>query len=131
VHALWHRRHTTKFNGVSYPVQRAAEAVYSPEGGDQCRALADYYLRNAALIRREVTDLGYECIGGENSPYIWVDTRMDSWKFFDRLLEQAHVVCTPGVGFGRCGAGYVRISAFNDHEKVQQALERMRRTLKR
>ncbi|RPJ77343.1 MAG: LL-diaminopimelate aminotransferase [Desulfobacteraceae bacterium] len=130
VHALWHRRHTTKFNGVSYPVQRAAEAVYSTEGLAQCRELSDYYLRNAALIRRELTALGYECIGGENSPYIWVDSRMDSWKFFDLLLEQAHVACTPGVGFGRCGAGYVRISAFNDHDKVQQAMERIRRTLK-
>ena len=130
VHALWHRRHTTKFNGVSYPVQRAAEAVYSPEGRAQCRELIDYYLRNAALIRKEMTALGYDCIGGQNSPYIWVDGRMDSWEFFDRLLEKANVVCTPGVGFGRCGAGYIRISAFNDYEKVQKAIERIRKTLK-
>ena len=130
VHALWHRRHTTKFNGVSYPVQRAAEAVYSPEGRAQCRELIDYYLRNAALIRKEMTDLGYECVGGGNSPYIWVDGKMDSWEFFDRLLEKANVVCTPGVGFGRCGAGYIRISAFNDYEKVQKAIERIRNTLK-
>ncbi len=130
VHALWHRRHTTKFNGVSYPVQRAAEAVYSPEGRAQCRELIDYYLRNAALIRKEMTALGYDCIGGQNSPYIWVDGKMDSWKFFDRLLEKANVVCTPGVGFGRCGAGYIRISAFNDYEKVQKAIERIRNTLK-
>jgi LL-diaminopimelate aminotransferase len=130
LHALWHRRHTTKFNGVSYPVQRAAEAVYTPEGQAQCRDLIDYYLRNAALIRREMTDLGYECVGGENSPYIWVDGKMDSWKFFDRLLEKANVVCTPGVGFGRCGAGYIRISAFNDYEKVQKAMDRIRQTLR-
>ena len=130
VHALWHRRHTTKFNGVSYPVQRAAEAVYSPEGRAQCRELIDYYLRNAALIRKEMTALGYDCIGGQNSPYIWVDGKMDSWKFFDRLLEKANVVCTPGVGFGRCGAGYIRISAFNDYEKVQKAMDRIRNTLK-
>jgi LL-diaminopimelate aminotransferase len=130
VHALWHRRHTTKFNGVSYPVQRAAEAVYSPEGRTQCRELIDYYLRNAALIRKEMTALGYECIGGENSPYIWVDGKVDSWKFFDLLLDKANVVCTPGVGFGRCGAGFIRISAFNDHEKVQAAMERIRKTFK-
>jgi LL-diaminopimelate aminotransferase len=130
LHPLWHRRHTTKFNGVSYPVQRAAEAVYGPEGRTQCRELIDYYLRNASLIRREMTELGYECVGGENSPYIWVDGKMDSWKFFDRLLEKANVVCTPGVGFGRCGAGYIRISAFNDCEKVQKAIERIRKTLK-
>jgi LL-diaminopimelate aminotransferase len=130
VHALWHRRHTTKFNGVSYPVQRAAEAVYSPEGLAQCRELSDYYLRNAALIRAELSALGYECIGGENSPYVWVNGRMDSWTFFDRLLEKANVVCTPGEGFGRCGAGYIRISAFNHHEKVQAAMARIRQTVK-
>jgi len=130
LHPLWNRRHTTKFNGVSYPVQRAAEAVYSPEGRAQCRQLIDYYLRNAALIRKEMTNLGYECIGGENSPYIWVDGKMDSWKFFDLVLEKANVVCTPGVGFGRCGAGFVRISAFNDHENVQRAMERIRHAIK-
>jgi LL-diaminopimelate aminotransferase len=130
VHALWLRRHTTKFNGVSYPVQRAAEAVYTPEGRAQCRQLIDYYLRNAALIRKEMAALGYECIGGENSPYIWVDGKMDSWEFFDLLLGKANVVCTPGVGFGRCGDGYIRISAFNDYEKVQAAMERIRRAVK-
>jgi LL-diaminopimelate aminotransferase len=127
VHSLWLRRHTTKFNGVSYPVQRAAEAVFTAEGRAQCRELIDYYLRNATLIRREMTDLGFACIGGDNSPYIWVDGKMDSWAFFDLLLEKANVVCTPGVGFGRCGAGYIRISAFNDYEKVQVALERIRK----
>jgi LL-diaminopimelate aminotransferase len=131
LHALWLRRHTTKFNGVSYPVQRAAEAVYSPEGRAQCRELIDYYLGNAALIRGALTELGYACVGGENSPYIWLDSGMDSWKFFDRLLEEAHVVCTPGVGFGRCGAGFIRISAFNNRESVEKAIERMRRTLGR
>jgi len=110
-------------------VQRAAEAVYTPEGRTQCRQLIDYYLRNAALIRKEMTTLGYECIGGENSPYIWVDGKMDSWKFFDLLLEKANVDCTPGVGFGRCGAGYIRISAFNDYEKVQTAIERIRQAI--
>jgi LL-diaminopimelate aminotransferase len=125
LHALWHRRHTTKFNGVSYPVQRAAEAVYSDEGKRQCRALIDGYLENAAIIRSAMRELGYNCIGGDNSPYIWVDGRSDSWAFFDRLLQKAAVVCTPGSGFGRCGAGFIRISAFNSREKVRQAMERI------
>jgi len=129
LHALWNRRHTTKFNGVSYPVQRAAEAVYSKEGKAQVRASIDYYLVNAALIRKEMTALGYECIGGDNSPYIWVDGRTDSWAFFDMLLEKAGVVCTPGAGFGRCGKGYIRISAFNNHENVEEAIERIKQAL--
>ncbi len=129
VHDLWYRRHTTKFNGVSYPVQRAAEAVYSNEGMAQSKALIDYYMKNAALIRREITGLGYECIGGENSPYIWIDGRMDSWAFFDMLLEKAGVVCTPGAGFGRCGEGYIRISAFNHYENVEKAMQRIKQAL--
>jgi LL-diaminopimelate aminotransferase len=129
LHALWHRRHTTKFNGVSYPVQRAAAAVYSDEGRIQAKALIDYYMKNAALIRKEIADLGYDCIGGENSPYIWLDGRMDSWEFFDMLLEKAGVVCTPGAGFGRCGEGYIRISAFNNYENVESAMERIKTAL--
>lgn len=129
LHALWFRRHTTKFNGVSYPVQRAAEAIYSDEGSAQAKELIDYYLTNASLIRREMTDLGYECIGGENSPYIWVDGKMDSWEFFDMLLEKAGVVCTPGAGFGRCGEGYIRISAFNNYENVKRAMQRIKKAL--
>ena len=129
VHPLWLRRHTTKFNGVSYPVQRAVEAVYDEEGRRQTRELTDYYLHNAALIREKMTALGYDCIGGENSPYIWVEGRFDSWKFFDLLLEKAGVVCTPGAGFGRCGEGYIRISAFNSHEKVQLAMNRITEAL--
>jgi LL-diaminopimelate aminotransferase len=131
LHALWTRRHTTKFNGVSYPVQRAAEALYGREGRSQAKALIDYYLANAALMRNEIESLGYECIGGENSPYIWVDVKMDSWEFFDMLLERAGVVCTPGAGFGRCGERYIRISAFNDHEAVQEAMQRIDRALGR
>jgi LL-diaminopimelate aminotransferase len=127
---LWNRRHATKFNGVSYPVQRAAEAVYSKAGRSQTRELIDYYLKNAAFIRQEMSALGYDCIGGENSPYIWVDTGMDSWEFFDRLLEKAGVVCTPGAGFGKCGEGYVRISAFNHMENVQEAMARISDALK-
>ncbi|MDD2316649.1 MAG: LL-diaminopimelate aminotransferase [Desulfobacterales bacterium] len=129
LHSLWNRRHCTKFNGVSYPVQRAAEAVYSDEGKAQTRKLIDYYLKNAALIRKEMTALGYECTGGENSPYIWVDGRRDSWEFFDLLLQKAGVVCTPGAGFGRCGRGYIRISAFNHYENVQKAMERIKTAL--
>ncbi|MBW1997691.1 MAG: LL-diaminopimelate aminotransferase [Deltaproteobacteria bacterium] len=129
LHTLWHRRHSTKFNGVSYPVQRAAEAVYSEEGKEQTRSLVDYYLRNASLIREKMIELGYECVGGENSPYIWMDGKRDSWEFFDLLLEKAGVVCTPGAGFGRCGRGFIRISAFNDYNKVDEAMERIREAL--
>ena len=129
LHALWYRRQSTKFNGVSYPVQKAAEAVYSEEGQQQTKALIDYYLKNAALIRQEMTALGFDCIGGENSPYIWIDGRSDSWKFFDRLLEKAAVVCTPGAGFGKCGEGYIRLSAFNDYDKVETAMARIRKAL--
>jgi len=131
LHALWNRRHTTKFNGVSYPVQRAAEAVYSKEGKAQVRASIDYYLVNAALIRKEMTALGYECIGGDNSPYIWINGKTDSWAFFDMLLEKAGVVCTPGAGFGKCGEGFIRISAFNNYDSVQEAMQRIKEALGR
>jgi LL-diaminopimelate aminotransferase len=130
VHGLWQRRQATKFNGVFYAVQRAAEAVYSDAGRRQSRELTDYYLNNAAHIRQQMTALGYTCIGGENSPYIWVDGRTDSWEFFDRLLENAGVVCTPGAGFGKCGEGYIRISAFNSSENIQRAMTRITAALK-
>jgi LL-diaminopimelate aminotransferase len=129
VHALWNRRHGTKFNGVSYPVQKAAEAVYTDEGQAQTRALIDGYLANAALIRTEMTALGFECVGGENAPYIWVDGQRDSWAFFDLLLNEAGVVCTPGAGFGQCGEGYIRISAFNSRENVEKAMARIKSAL--
>ena len=125
LHPLWNRRHTTKFNGVSYPVQRAAEAVYSDEGKGQVRQLTDYYLKTASLILEKMTGLGYTCAGGEDSPYIWVNARMDSWQFFDLLLEKAAVVCTPGSGFGACGRGYIRLSAFNQYEQVEVAMDRI------
>ena len=130
VHALWNRRHTTKFNSVSYPVQRAAAAIYGEEGRRQAKEMTDYYLSNAAVIRREITALGYDCIGGENSPYIWVDGRTDSWKFFDLLLEKAGVVCTPGAGFGKCGEGFIRISAFNSAQNVEKAMQRISEALR-
>jgi LL-diaminopimelate aminotransferase len=125
LHPLWNRRHTTKFNGVSYPVQRAAEAVYSPDGATQVRALSDYYLENAAVIRSRMSALGFHLVGGANSPYIWVRTGSDSWAFFDRILNEAGVVITPGSGFGACGQGYIRISAFNSHENVAEAMDRL------
>ena len=129
VHDLWFRRQSTKFNAVSYPVQRAAAAVYSDEGRAQARALIEYYLKNAALIRTEMEALGYECVGGENSPYIWIYGKTDSWQFFDMLLEKAGVVCTPGAGFGKCGEGFIRISAFNNTENVQLAMQKIKQAL--
>ena len=131
LHSLWNRRQTTKFNGVSYPVQRAAEAIYSEEGKIEVKNLNDYYLKNAALIRQEIDKLGYKYVGGENSPYIWVKCNMDSWEFFDLLLKKAGVVCTPGAGFGKCGQGFIRLSAFNNFENVQKAMIRIGKILNR
>lgn len=130
LHAMWNRRHTTKFNGVSYPIQRAAEAVYSPAGKEQAKALIDFYLQNAAIIRATLIELGYAVTGGDNSPYLWVNVQKDSWKFFDMLLKRAQIVTTPGAGFGRCGQGYIRISAFNSRENVEEAMKRLRKVLK-
>ena len=130
LHALWNRRNTTKFNGVSYPVQRAAAAVYTDAGRSQARALTDFYLGNAKLIRAAMARLGFACAGGENAPYLWVNVGRDSWEFFDLLLERAQVVCTPGAGFGKCGEGHVRISAFNSRENVEQALDRIAAALR-
>ena len=129
LHGLWNRRHNTKFNGVSYPVQRAAAALYSEEGRKQSRELVTYYMDNAAMIRTAMTELGYRCVGGDNSPYIWIEGKMDSWKFFDLLLEKSGVVCTPGAGFGKCGEGYIRLSAFNSHENVKLAMQRIKDSL--
>jgi len=126
LHPMWNRRHTTKFNGVSYPVQRAAEAVYSPAGREQPQGLIDFYLGNARIIRETVVSLGYPVTGGINGPYLWVKTGGDSWAFFDQLLAQAQVVTTPGSGFGRCGEGYIRISAFNSRANVEEAMSRIR-----
>ena len=122
LHPMWNRRHTTKFNGVSYPVQRAAEAVYSADGACQTTQQVDYYLGNAKLIRAGIRALGLDCVG-------WVNVRGDSWAFFDRLLHAAQVVTTPGAGFGKCGEGYIRISAFNDRAKVQEAMGRIAQAL--
>ncbi|MCP3874987.1 MAG: LL-diaminopimelate aminotransferase [Desulfobacteraceae bacterium] len=130
LHALWNRRHSTKFNGVSYPVQKAADAVYSKEGKSQVKAQIDYYLNNADIIRKTIESIGFEYVGGKNSPYIWIDGKdRDSWDFFDLLLTKASVVCTPGGGFGRCGKQYIRISAFNSLENVTMAMDRIKEAL--
>lgn len=126
LHSLWLRRQATKFNGVSYPVQRAAAAVYSAEGREQTRALTDFYMENARLVREAMVAAGYTVSGGDNAPYIWINTGTDSWQFFDRMLNEAAVVCTPGAGFGKCGEGHIRISAFNSRANVLEALERLK-----
>ena len=125
---LWNRRQSTKFNGVSYIVQRGAEAVYSPEGQEQVLALVGFYMENAAIIRRELAAAGLQVHGGEQAPYVWIKTPegLDSWGFFDHLLGQAHVVGTPGSGFGAAGEGYFRLSAFNSRANVDEAMRRIR-----
>ena len=128
---LWNRRQSTKFNGVSYMVQRGAEAVYSPEGQAQVKALVAFYMENAAIIRRELASADLEVFGGEQAPYVWVKTPagLDSWAFFDQLLQQAHVVGTPGSGFGAAGEGYFRLSAFNSRANVEEAMVRIKAAL--
>jgi LL-diaminopimelate aminotransferase len=125
---LWNRRQSTKFNGVSYIVQRGAEAVYSPAGQEQVRALVGFYMENAAIIRRELAAAGLQVYGGQQAPYVWIKTPdgLDSWGFFDHLLGQAHVVGTPGSGFGAAGEGYFRLSAFNSRANVDEAMRRIR-----
>ena len=124
---LWNRRQTTKFNGVSYPVQVAAAAVYSDEGKKEIKETIDYYMENAKVIKSSLEELGLEVYGGVNSPYIWVKTpnNMDSWAFFDLLLNEANVVGTPGSGFGPSGEGYLRLTAFNTLENTKEAMNRI------
>ena len=128
---LWNRRQSTKFNGVSYIVQRGAKAVYSPEGQAQVRDLIGFYMQNAAIIRRELAAAGLAVYGGEQAPYVWVKTPagIDSWGFFDLLLQRAHVVGTPGSGFGAAGEGYFRLSAFNSRAAVEEATRRIQAAL--
>jgi LL-diaminopimelate aminotransferase len=123
IHSLWNRRHSTKFNGVSYPVQRGAEAIYSPEGKRQARETIEFYLTNARLVREALTKLGIQVYGGVNAPYVWLKTpgSLSSWDFFDKLLREAQLVGTPGSGFGTCGEGYFRLSAFNSRANVEEA----------
>jgi len=125
---LWNRRTSTKFNGASYPVQKAAAAVYSEAGWAQVKATVDYYMENARIIREGLTAAGISCFGGVDSPYIWLKTPegMTSWDFFDKLLQECFVVGTPGSGFGPSGEGYFRLSAFGDRENVETAVARIR-----
>ena len=124
---LWNRRQSTKFNGVSYIVQRGAEAVYSPEGQAQVKELVGFYMDNAQIIREKLTAANLAVYGGINAPYVWVKTPhgLSSWEFFDKLLETVNVVGTPGSGFGAAGEGYFRISAFNSRKNVEEAMQRI------
>ncbi|MEA3466384.1 MAG: LL-diaminopimelate aminotransferase [Thermodesulfobacteriota bacterium] len=124
---LWNRRQSTKFNGVSYPVQKAAEAVYSDEGWAQVQEIIDYYMANAKIIREGLEAAGITCYGGVNAPYIWLKTPegMTSWDFFDKLLNECFVLGTPGSGFGASGEGYFRLSAFGERENIEEAVKRI------
>lgn len=128
---LWNRRQCTKFNGVSYIVQRAAEAVYSSEGAAEVKALVAFYMENAAIIRNALSAAGLQVYGGEQAPYVWIKTPegLDSWEFFDNLLSGANVVGTPGSGFGAAGEGYFRLSAFNSRANVEEAMARLKKLL--
>jgi LL-diaminopimelate aminotransferase len=127
LHKLWNRRQSTKFNGVSYIVQRGAEAVYSEAGQAQIQELVSFYLENARIIREQLTAAGINVYGGVNAPYVWAKTPdgLSSWDFFDKLLQSCYVVGTPGSGFGAAGEGYFRISAFNSRENVNEAMQRI------
>lgn len=127
LHQLWSRRHSTKFNGASYPVQKGAAAVFSPEGKKQVADLIEHYMGNAKLLREACTDAGLTVFGGENAPYVWVQCPdgLGSWDVFDKMLHEANVVITPGAGFGAAGEGYFRISAFNSREKVEEVCRRI------
>lgn len=129
LHSLWNRRHGTKFNGVSYPIQRAAEAVYSEEGQKEIRENIEYYLDNAKTIKNGLQKAGFTVFGGVNSPYVWlkVPDGMTSWEFFDTLLKKANVVGTPGVGFGPSGEGYFRLTGFGTKENTVEAVERIKK----
>lgn len=128
MHTLWSRRQSTKFNGVPYVIQRGAEAAFSDEGRAQIQELVKFYMKNARLIREGLESIGIQVYGGENAPYVWLKTPADtsSWEFFDQLLNQAHLVGTPGSGFGAAGEGYFRLSAFNSRENVDEAVRRIK-----
>ena len=127
LHGLWSRRHNTKFNGVAYPVQRGAVATYTPEGRAAVQDLIAFYLENAAYMRDRLATSGITTYGGINAPYLWLKTPagVDSWSFFDKLLQEAHIVGTPGSGFGAAGEGYFRLSAFNHRAAVEEAMDRI------
>lgn len=127
IRKMWLRRQTTKFNGVSYPVQRAAQAVFSPEGLEQCRKNIAYYMDNAKIITETMESLNISYVGGKNSPYVWLrcPNGVSSWEFFDRLLNEAAVVGTPGSGFGTAGEGYFRLTSFSSREATEEAMKRI------
>ena len=127
MYPLWFRRHTTKFNGVSYPVQRAAAAIYTAEGRKETKATIDYYMNNARILCESLSKLGFSVFGGKNAPYVWVNSGrgIKSWDLFDKLLNEANVVGTPGSGFGPSGEGYFRFSSFATKENVVKAMERL------
>lgn len=129
VGALWNRRQCTKFNGVSYPVQKAAAAVYTPEGRKEVQELIAFYMENAKIMKESLRQLGFEVYGGENAPYVWLRTKngAKSWEFFDQLLNKAQIVGTPGSGFGPSGEGYFRFSAFAARENVLEAMDRLKK----
>ena len=129
---FWLRRQSTKFNGTSYISQRGAEAIYTPEGKKQIKETIAYYMENARIMRESLTRLGLKAFGGENAPYIWLKTPNDtpSWKFFEQMLYGAEVVCTPGVGFGPAGEGYVRLTAFGDRDDCKEAMRRIEQWLR-
>ena len=133
LNAVWNRRQCTKFNGTSYITQRAAEAIYTPEGKAQVRATIDYYLRNASTMLSGLRAVGLEAYGGVNSPYIWLKTPagVTSWEFFDKLLNEANVVGTPGAGFGPAGEGYLRLTAFGTYEDCLEAMDRIAKNIKK
>ena len=128
---MWLRRQTTKFNGTSYIVQRGAEAVFSDEGINECYNNIAYYKENAKIIAKALDEIGVWYTGGINSPYVWLKCGMDSWEFFDLLLNEAQVAGTPGSGFGKCGEGYFRLTAFNTKENTIEAMERIKRIFKK
>lgn len=129
LHGLWLRRQTTKFNGVPYIVQCAAQAVYTPQGQQEIKQNIALYMQNARVIVLALEKAGLQAFGGKNAPYIWLKTPkgLDSWAFFDKLLTQAHIVGTPGVGFGSCGEGFFRLTAFNTPQLTQEAAARLSR----
>jgi len=129
LHPLWQRRWSTKSNSVSYPVQRGAEALYSPEGRKQSRALIEHYMGNAKILRSAAANAGLDVFGGTNAPYIWVKTPdgLTSWQMFDRMLRELNIVITPGAGFGAQGEGYVRISSFNSRENAEEVAQRLQK----
>ncbi len=131
LHRLWARRQSTKFNGASYPIQVGAAACYTAQGQREVETNIDYYMENAKLIREGMKAAGLRVFGAENAPYAWIATPkgVGSWEMFDKLLNEAHVVCTPGAGFGACGEGYLRLSAFGKREQIEEAITRVRKTL--